>query len=108
MARTGPDACLDNVLALPGDKRWAVDKAHAIEGVTAYMVRSFDGTALIFALPVLFRRPLLSEIPLGVQGAAGAVALIIEQVKRKAGSDAGLGPLVGKGTRFPHQFAAFT
>ncbi|HON82251.1 MAG TPA: ABC-ATPase domain-containing protein [Methanoregulaceae archaeon] len=108
MARTGLDACLDNVLALPGDKRWAIDKAHAIEGVTAYMVRSFDGTALIFALPVLFRRPLLSEIPLGVQGAAGAVALIIEQVKRKAGSDAGLEPLVGKGTRFPHQFAAFT
>jgi predicted ABC-class ATPase len=45
---------------------------------------------------------------LDCQGAAGAVALIIERVKQKAESAEGLGPLVGRGTLFPHQFASFT
>jgi len=108
MAEHGPDACLDGILALSGDERWEIDRAHVVRDVTAYMVRSFDRNALIFSLPLLVRRPLLSEIPLDVRGAAGAVALVIEHIKQRAGSDAGLGPLVGRSTRFPHQFASIT
>ncbi len=108
MTGQGPDACLEGILALPGDDRWGIDRAHAVRNVSAYMVRSFDGNALIFAIPLLVSRPLPAEIPLDSRGSAGAVALIIERIKRAAGSDPGLGPLIGRGTRFPHQFASFT
>jgi hypothetical protein len=53
-------------------------------GVTAYAVRSFDGDAIRFAVPVIVRRPLPAEIPRDVRGAAGAVALIIERIKQQA------------------------
>jgi hypothetical protein len=108
MAEHGPDACLEGILALSGDERWEIDKAHVVRDVTAYMVRSFDGNVLVFSIPLLIHRPLLSEIPLHVQGAAGSVALIIKYIKQRAGTDTGLGPLVGRGTRFPHQFAPVT
>ncbi len=108
MAADGPDACLERILALPGNERWGIDTAHAIPGVTAYAVRSFDGDALRFCLPLIVRRPLLSEIPLDVRGAAGAVALVIERIKQKAASEPGLGPLTGRGTKFPHHYASMT
>ncbi|HJX55321.1 MAG TPA: P-loop domain-containing protein [Methanoregula sp.] len=108
MAESGPDTCLERILALPGDERWGIDAAHAIKGVTAYAVRSFDGDALLFSIPLIVRRPLRSEIPLDIRGAAGAVALCIEHIKQRATYDEGLGPLVGRGTRFPHQYASFT
>jgi hypothetical protein len=108
MADDGPDACLEEILALPGDDRWEIDRARVVRNQTAYVVRSFDGNALIFAIPLLVSHPLLLEIPLDSRGAPGAVSFVIERIKERAGSDANLGPLVGKGTRFPHQFASFT
>ena len=79
-----------------------------VPGVTAYAVRSFDGDALRFCIPVIVRRPLVDEIPLDVPGAAGAVALIIERIKQQVASVPGLGPLAGKGTRFPQHYASTT
>jgi hypothetical protein len=108
MAEYGPDACLHEILSLQGDGRWGIDTAHAIPGVTAYAVRSFDNDALLFSLPLIVHRPLLSEIPLDAHGAPGAVALSIERIKQKAASVPGLGPLAGQGTRFPHQYASTT
>jgi uncharacterized protein len=108
MAADGPDACLERILALPGNERWGIDTANAIPSVTAYTVRSFDGDALRFSLPLIIRRPLLSEIPLDLRGAAGAVARIIEHIKQKAVSEPGLAPLTGRGTRFPHHYASTT
>jgi predicted ABC-class ATPase len=108
MAESGPDACCERILALPGDERWGIDTVHAIRGVTAYAVRSFDGDALLISIPLIVRRPLLSEIPRDVRGAAGAVALGIEHIKQRAAYDPGLGPLVGRGTRFPHQYASLS
>jgi len=104
----GTDACLEGILSLSGDSRWEIDRAHAARNVTAYVVRSFDGSALVFSLPLLVLRPLCAEIPLDPRGSAGAVACIIERIKEKAASDEALGPLVGRGCRFPHQFAALT
>ena len=108
MEEAGPDACLERILALPGDGRWEIDKVHAIRGITAYTVRSFDGDALLFSIPLLVLRPLLSEIPPDVRGAAGAVAISIERIKQKAPAYAALGPLIGRGTRFPRQYASIT
>ena len=108
MGEAGQDTCLERILALPGDGRWGIDTAHAIKGITAYVVRSFYGDALLFSIPQLVRRPLLSEIPLDVRGAAGAVAISIERIKQKAPADPALGPLIGRGTRFPHQYASMT
>jgi len=108
MAKRGPDDCLEILLALPGGRRWLIDRPSVIKGVTAYMVHSFDSTALLFAVPLIIHRSLLEEIPLDGRGAAGAVAMIIEQVKQEAPSDPGLGPLIGRGTRFPHHVAYVT
>lgn len=109
MTDRGPDSCLEAILSLAGDHRWTIDRGQATRGVTAYVVRSFDGTALLFSLPPrIVRRSLPREIPLDMQGAAGAAALIIEQVKQKVQSDPGLWPLAGRGTRFPQQVASFT
>ena len=69
MGEAGQDTCLERILALPGDERWEIDRAYAIRGITAYAVRSFDGDALLFCIPLLVRRPLLSEIPLDLKGA---------------------------------------
>jgi hypothetical protein len=57
MAEYGPDACLHEILSLQGDGRWGIDTAHAIPGVTAYAVRSFDNDALLFSLPLIVHRP---------------------------------------------------
>lgn len=108
MTGHGPDACLEGILALGGDDRWRIDRAHVVRNVTAYCVRSFDNNALIFAIPVLVSRPFLSEISLGPRGASGAVASIIEHIKKKARTEAGLGPLTGRNTHSPGLFAAFT
>ncbi|MCQ8893620.1 MAG: hypothetical protein NQU46_03165 [Methanolinea sp.] len=108
MTDAGPDACLEGILSLPGDDRWEIDRAHAAKNVTAYVVRSFDGSALVFSFPLLVVRPLRAEINLDPRGSAGAVACIIERIKEKAASEVALGPLVGRGCRFPHQFAALT
>ncbi|HOT04490.1 MAG TPA: ABC-ATPase domain-containing protein [Methanolinea sp.] len=108
MTGQGPDVCIEEILALSGDDFWSIDRAHATRNVSAYAVRSFDEHSLIFAVPLRVLRPLLSEIPLDCRGSAGAVALIIEKIKQNAGSDPRLGPLVGRGTRFPHQFASFS
>lgn len=104
----GPDACLSGMLALPGDGRWGIDAAAVVPGVTAYAVRSFDGDALRFSVPVIVRRPLLPEIPLDVRGAAGAVALIIERIKQQVPGVPALGPLAGQGTRFPQHYVSTT
>ena len=94
------------ILSLHGDDRWAVDTARAVPGVTAYAVRSFDGDALRFSLPLLVRRTLNEEIPLDPRGSAGAVALMIERIKQKAATEPALGPLCGRGTRFPQHYAS--
>jgi len=108
MADHGPDACLEGMLTLAGDKRWTVDRAHALHGVTTYVVHSFDRTALLFSIPLLVRRPLLTETPVDARGSSGAVASVIERIKQKAQTDPALGPLIGRGTRFPHQVASVT
>ena len=82
MGEYGPDACLAGMLALPGDDRWRIDNERAVAGVTAYAVRSFDGNALRFCIPLLVRRPITREIPLDTRGSAGAVALLIERIKQ--------------------------
>ncbi len=108
MTAQGPDACLDAILALNGGDWWDIDRVHAVRNVTAFVIRSFDGDALLFTIPLRIHRPILPDCSFSRQGAPGAVACIIEQIKQKAGFDLRLGPLVGKGTRFPHRFGSFT
>jgi predicted ABC-class ATPase len=108
MTDHGPDACLEGILSLPGNDRWEIDRDHAAKNVTAFVVRSFDGGALVFSLPLHVLRPLFTEVPLDPRGSAGAVTCIIERIKEKAATEEALGPLVGRGTRFPPQFDSWT
>ncbi|MDI9633477.1 MAG: ABC-ATPase domain-containing protein [Methanolinea sp.] len=108
MHDAGADAFLGAILALGGDRRWEVDRAAVRRDVTAYAVRSPDGEDLVFSLPVVVRRQILSEFSLDPRGSAGAVALVIERAKERARTDRALGPLAGRGTRSPHRFAAWS
>ncbi|MDD5144235.1 P-loop domain-containing protein, partial [Methanoregula sp.] len=65
--------------------------------ITAFLVRSFDGAALQFSVPVVVQRDLLSETALDPAGADGAAAILIERVKGQAEDMPALGPLYGKG-----------
>jgi hypothetical protein len=103
-----PDPVLEAITGTAGDGSAGIDRQHCIPGVTAYAIRSADGDALQFSLPVILCRPLLTEIPLNPRGSAGAVALLIERIKQKAATDPALGPLAAKGTRFPGKYAANT
>ena len=96
----------DQLLSLTGDNRWAVDTARAVPGVTSYAVRSFDSDALRFSLPLLVHRRLTKEMPLDPRGAAGAVAFLIERIKQKVPTEPALGPLAGRGTKFPQRSAS--
>jgi len=104
----GPDPFYAALRSLPEGDRWAVDIARIRPGVTAYAVRSFDGDALQFSLPLIIRRTLMEEILLDPRGSAGAVAFIIERIKQKAATEPALGPLIGKETRFPQHYASLT
>ncbi len=61
------------------------------------MIRSFDGEALLFRLPLLVQRNLTDEIALDPAGADGAAAALIERVKEQAEKVPVLAPLCGKG-----------
>jgi predicted ABC-class ATPase len=75
----------------------AVDTPGILFGTTAFLVRSFDGDALQFSLPLLIRRDLLSEVDLAPAGSDGAVCALIEHIKADAYEIPELGPLYGKG-----------
>lgn len=74
-----------------------IDSSRIQPGITAFLVRSFDGAALQFSFPVVVQRDLLSETALDPAGADGAAAALIERVKEQAESVPALGPLYGKG-----------
>jgi predicted ABC-class ATPase len=81
-----------------------IDPVNRIPEVTSYCVRSFDGDALLFSVPLLIRRQLLSEIALDPAGADGTVSCLIEQIKQRTDREPALGPLAGNGTGFPHHY----
>ncbi|AGB03321.1 P-loop domain-containing protein [Methanoregula formicica] len=74
-----------------------IDSSRVQPGITAFLVRSFDGAALQFSFPVVVQRNLPAEIALDPAGADGAAATLIERVKGQAESVPALGPLYGKG-----------
>jgi len=106
MDKSSPDPFIAALLSLSGDNRWTIDTVRAVPGVTLYAVRSFDSDALRFSLPIVIHRPLPREIPLDPRGANGTVAFIIERIKQRAAADPALGPLCGRGTRFPQRYVS--
>lgn len=74
-----------------------IDSPHILYGTTAFMVRSFDGSALQFSFPLLIRRDLIAETGLAPAGSDGAVCTLIEHIKDHASGTPELGPLYGKG-----------
>ena len=55
----------------------AVDTPGILPGITAFIVRSFDGAALQFSFPLIIRRNLLEETGLDPAGSDGAVSALI-------------------------------
>lgn len=80
-----------------------VDRRRLRRGTNAYCVRSPDGSALLFSLPLLIPRPFPDGID--ARGADGAVWAIIEEAKRAAAADTRLRPLGGLDTERPSRYA---
>ncbi|MDD1653677.1 MAG: hypothetical protein LUQ64_03940, partial [Methanomicrobiales archaeon] len=82
----------------------SVDRSRVSIPVSAYLVPEGDGSALQFSIPVQVGRNILEEFPLDPAGAEGAVAALIEHLKRCVPQVPDLGPLAGAGTRFPGRY----
>lgn len=97
MDDAGEDASFRTfLLSFEGDN-CAVDASRILPGITSFIVRSFDGTALQFSFPLIVRRDLLSETALDPAGSDGATSALIERIKEHAQKIPDLGPLYGKG-----------
>ncbi len=80
-----------------GDGRARIDHPVIRDLVNTYLVRSLDGTALRFSIPVLLAAPVLAPGP----GSDGAVGVIIDAIKAAVHGERGLGPIAGIGTEHP-------
>lgn len=97
----------DAVFGAAGSGGVHVDRQRLRPGVNAYLVPSFDRSALQFSLPVRIDRD-LSSFDLPAAGLDGAVSIAIESIKGAAlaRADTGLDPLAGRGTGFPDRYRA--
>ncbi|MEG3056312.1 MAG: ABC-ATPase domain-containing protein [Methanoculleus sp.] len=80
-----------------GDGRARIDHPAIRDLVNTYLIRSLDGTALRFSIPVLLTAPVFAPSP----GSDGAVGVIIDAVKAAVHGERGLGPIAGIGTEHP-------
>ncbi|MBP2146420.1 putative ABC-class ATPase [Methanofollis sp. W23] len=103
MSRDGWMAATGKVVSVAGG---AVDLPRVREGTNTFVIRSPDGGALQFSMPLLIPAPLPAEIDR--HGADGATWAIIEAVKRRVPDEPHLRPLGGLDTPRPRRYAAWT
>lgn len=80
-----------------GDVRASIDHLVVKDLVNTYLVRSLDGTALRFSVPVLLTAP----VPEPGAGGDGMVGVMIGAIKASVCSERDLGPIGGVGTEHP-------
>jgi len=80
-----------------GSDRARVDRGAMRDLVNTYVVRSLDGTALRFSLPVILPAPAGAS----GRGADGAAGVLIEAIKAAVPVERDLGPVAGAGTEHP-------
>jgi len=107
MSSTGWMEELSRILSQIGDSDAAVDHKRLRPAVNAYLIRSHDGHALQFSLPVVLRDlpPLPRDLP--PAGIDGAVHAMIEEIKAHVRDDSALHPLGGIDTTLAARYAAF-
>ena len=79
------------------DGRARIDRGAVRNLVNTYAVRSLDGTALRFSLPVFLPAPAGAS----GRGADGAAGILIEAIKAAVPVERDLGPIAGAGTEHP-------
>ena len=77
--------------------RARVDRGAVRDLVNTYAIRSLDGTALRFSIPVILPAPAEAS----GRGADGAAGVIIEAIKAAVPLERDLGPVAGAGTEHP-------
>jgi len=91
------DNTLDSFLHSYTGDGTRIDSSRIQPGITAFLVRSFDGEALQFSFPLIAQRDVLTETSLDPAGADGAAAALIDRVKEQAEDEPALDPLHGRG-----------
>jgi predicted ABC-class ATPase len=84
-----------------GDNRARADLRVVRNLVNTYLVRSLDGTALRFSIPVFLSAPLPAGLRGDLSGADGAIGIIIDAIKEAVHTERSLGPIAGIGTEHP-------
>lgn len=97
---------LRGILDVCGDGQIRVDYRLSRENVNAYLVRSIDGTALQFSIPVLIPDPPVPPPDLPPEGADGVVLVHIEHIKSRARELPGLRAIGGLDTQLSAHHAA--
>jgi predicted ABC-class ATPase len=92
---------LPALLRQVGSRDAAVEHKRVNFGVNTYLVPSLNDRDLQFSLPVLVRRDILSEFPYNPLGSDGAVAAVIEWIKRAVRRTSGLHAIAGAKTPVP-------
>jgi len=80
-----------------GDDRARMDYPVVRNLANTYLVRSLDGTALRFSIPVLLTVPVPEPGP----GGDGMAGVVIEAIKTAVHGERDLGPIAGAGTAHP-------
>jgi len=94
------------ILDSQGDGQISVDYRRLRPNVNAYLVRSIDGTALQFSIPVLITAPPVPPPGLPPEGTDGAVLVHIEHIKSRARDLPGLRAIGGLDTQISAHHAA--
>ena len=97
---------LQGILESLGDRQIAVDYRRLRPNVNAYLVRSIDGTALQFSIPVLIPDPPSPHHDLPPEGIDGAVLVHIEHIKSRVHDLSGLRAIGGLDTQLSAHYAA--
>jgi predicted ABC-class ATPase len=97
---------LESILESVGDGQIAVDNRRLRTNVNAYLVRSIDGTALQFSIPILIPDPSSPPPDLPAEGIDGAALVHIEHIKSRVRDLSGLRPIAGLDTQLSAHYAA--
>jgi predicted ABC-class ATPase len=97
---------LEALLASLGDAAVIVDRKRLIPAANAYFVRSIDGMALQFSVPVLIPDAPVPPADLPPEGSDGAVLVLIEHIKDRVRHHPGLRAIGGLDTPLSGHHAA--
>lgn len=97
---------IDRVFEGIGSRDADINRIRVNYGTNFYLVKSHDGSSLIFSFPAVINHNPLEDFPECESGSDGCIAGIIERIKSKVHGNPALRPLGGLDTAVPKNYGA--